>query len=200
MRAAQLLGAGAGTSAPTVPIGTDQPPAVSRRQLLSGAAVLGLGAAAGITAGRAVHELTAQPASPPTTAPASTAGSAGQTTMTLQAQRVRIESIGQQPGVLPPVDRPFAAHGVVTDANGAALGSFAITPLPGAAALQLHSFELDGGTLLGLGASTAGEGTFAVIGGTGRYQGVTGSYTARVGTDPSGRQASAEFKFNLSGE
>lgn len=196
MRVAQLLGAGAGASAPTVPIGTDQPPAVSRRQLLSGAAVLGIGAAAGITAGRAVNELTAQPASPPTTA----AGAAGQSTMTLQAQRVRIESIGQQPGVLPAVDRPFAAHGVVTDANGTAIGSFAITPLPGVAALQLHSFELDGGTLLGLGASTAGEGTFAVIGGTGRFQGVTGSYTARVGADPSGRQASAEFKFNLSGE
>jgi hypothetical protein len=159
-------------------------------------AVLGLGAAAGITAGRAVSELTAQPASPPTTA----AATAAQTTLTLQAPQVRIESIGQQPGMLPPVDRPFAAHGVVSDANGAALGSFAITPLPGAAALQLHSFELDGGTLLGLGVSTAGEGTFAVIGGTGRYQGVTGSYTARVGTDPSGRQASAEFKFNLSGE
>ena len=66
--------------------------------------------------------------------------------------------------------------------------------------MQLHSFELDGGTLLGMGASTGGEGTFAVIGGTGRYQGVTGSYTARVGADSSGRQTSAEFKFDLSGE
>ena len=196
MRVAQLLGAGAGASAPTVPIETDQPPAVSRRQLLSGVAVLGLSAAAGITAGRAVSELTAQPASPPTTAP----GSAAQTTMTLRAERVRIESIGAQPGMLPPVDRPFGAHGVVTDANGAALGSFAIIPVPGATAMQLHSFELDGGTLLGMGASTGGEGTFAVIGGTGRYQGVTGSYTARVGADPSGRHTSAEFKFDLSGE
>lgn len=196
MRVANLLGAGAGASAPTVPIGTDQPPAVSRRQLLSGAAALGLGAAAGITAGRAVNELTAQPASPPTTA----APPAALTTMTLRTERVRIESVGQQPGMLPPVDRPFAARGVVTDATGAALGSFAITPLPGAAALQLHSFELDEGTLLGLGVSTAGEGTFAVIGGTGRYQGVTGSYTARVGADASGRLASAEFKFDLSVE
>jgi hypothetical protein len=196
MRVAQLLGAGAGASAPTVPIETGQPPAVSRRQLLSGVAVLGLGAAAGITAGRAVSDLTAQPASPPTTA----AGTAAQTTLILQAPQVRIESIDQQPGVLPSVDRPFAARGLVMDADGAALGSFAITPLPGAGALQLHSFELDGGTLLGLGASTAGEGTFAVIGGTGRYQGVTGSYTARIGADPSGRQPSAEFKFNLSGE
>jgi hypothetical protein len=113
---------------------------------------------------------------------------------------VRIQAIGQQPGRLPPLDRPFAARGEFVDADGAILGSFAITPLPEAAGgLQLHTFELEGGTLLGMGAATAGEGTFAIVGGTGRYRGAAGSYTARVGADASGRLASAQFTFDLIG-
>jgi hypothetical protein len=194
MRVAHLLGAGAGAAAPSVPIPTNPPAFVSRRQLLSRVALLGLGAAAGGAVALAADGTTAQPASPPT------AGPTTRTTLTMHAQRVRIDAIGQRPGTLPAVDRPFAAHGVLTDANGAALGSFAITPLPSAAgALQLHTFELEGGTLLGMG-TEGGEGTFAVIGGTGRYRGTTGSYTARVGADASGRQTSADFQFDLAGE
>ena len=199
MRVARLLGAGAGPSGAAVPIPTDQLPAVSRRQLLTGLALLGAGAAAGTATGIAVKEITAQPAVPAPAIPAP-AVPAALTAMTLHAQRVAIEVVGQEPGKLPPVGAPFTARGAVVDGAGASLGSFAITPLPGGApGLQLHTFELEGGTLMGMGLATGGEGTFAIIGGTGRYQAAGGTYTARVGADRNGRPT-AQFDLSLRGE
>jgi len=195
MRVPQLLGAGAGSVASSVPLAAGQPAPLSRRQLLSGLALLGAGAAATGAAGAVVTGISTKPSTAPIAAPVAAAA------LVLSAPRVRIEAVGRQPGVLPPVDRPFAARGQLNDPNGAVAGSFAITPVPGAAgALQLHTFELEGGTLLGMGAASAGEGTFAVIGGTGRYRGATGSYTLRLSEDGSGRHASAEFNFHLAGE
>jgi hypothetical protein len=201
MRTGQLLGAGAGAAGPTVPLPDDQPRSVSRRELLSRAALLGFGAAAASATALATRDVLLQEVSQPTAAdPPAVAGQARQTRLELTAPRVRIESIGQQPGHLPALGGPFAAHGALADAAGASIGTFTMTPVPGAAgSLQLHTFELDGGTLLGMGAVTSRTGTFAIVGGTGRYQGVTGTYSARVGADRSGRPATAEFMFDLTG-
>jgi len=42
--------------------------------------------------------------------------------------------------------------------------------------LELHTFELEDGTIVGSGTAGLGEGTFAVLGGTGRYAGARGTY------------------------
>jgi hypothetical protein len=162
--------------------------------MLTGLALLGAGAAAGTATGIAVKEITAQPAAAAPAVPAAL------TTMTLHAQRVAIEVVGQEPGRLPPVGAPFTARGAVVDGSGASLGNFTISPLPGGApGLQLHTFELDGGTLMGIGLATGGDGTFAIIGGTGRYRGASGTYTARIGAGGNGRPT-AQFDLSLRGE
>ena len=77
------------------------------------------------------------------------------------------------------LDSPFADHG----------GS-----------LELHTFTLDGGSINGLGTATAGaDAEFAVIGGTGRYAGVHGTYLTRIDPRELGGAGAAEFTFTLKG-
>ena len=46
-----------------------------------------------------------------------------------------------------------------------------------------------------MGASQAGEGTYAVIGGTGRFAGARGTYVARQGHREVGGDGEADFAF-----
>lgn len=63
--------------------------------------------------------------------------------------------------------------------------------------LELHTFKLDAGTIIGSGTSAALEGEFAILGGTGRYAGARGTYTARHHRRELGGDGSAEFRFTL---
>ena len=64
--------------------------------------------------------------------------------------------------------------------------------------LETHTFRLGDGTLVGVGTTTPGvESVFAIVGGTGRYLGVTGSYTAVQSPIETGGDGTAEFKFTL---
>jgi len=45
--------------------------------------------------------------------------------------------------------------------------------------LELHTFELAGGTIVGTGTVGLSEGTFAILGGTGSFAGVRGTYLVR---------------------
>jgi hypothetical protein len=45
--------------------------------------------------------------------------------------------------------------------------------------LELHTFELAAGTLVGSGAAGLEEGAFAILGGTGSYAGARGTYSVR---------------------
>jgi hypothetical protein len=75
------------------------------------------------------------------------------------------------------------------DAGGTRLGELYATctcvdapfgPGPTAAtSLEQHTLNLPDGTLTGMGTSQGDEGVFAIVGGTGRYAGARGSYTAR---------------------
>jgi hypothetical protein len=116
--------------------------------------------------------------------------------MALRGESVRFETVGAVPGALPAFDRPFGARGTLVSEEGA-VGRFEITPMPAlGGVLQLHTFEMSEGTLLGMGSAVSGgAGTFAVVGGTGAYRGASGSYTARLGD---GRAVPvAEFVFDL---
>ena len=64
--------------------------------------------------------------------------------------------------------------------------------------LELHTFALADGTILGMGCASGDESVFAVIGGTGRYEGARGSYVARQRLRERGGDGTAEITFTLS--
>ncbi|MDH3307088.1 MAG: dirigent protein [Acidimicrobiia bacterium] len=68
------------------------------------------------------------------------------------------------------------------------------------ASLETHTFAFADGTLIGRGAATRDLTTldsFAIVGGTGRYAGATGTYTARQGPLELGGDGTAEYQINL---
>ena len=70
-----------------------------------------------------------------------------------------------------------------------------------ASSVEVHSFNLDEGTILGMGTSKPGrsdENIYAVLGGTGQYAGASGTYTARQHPAEQGGDGTAEFQFRLS--
>lgn len=97
-------------------------------------------------------------------------------------------------------------HGDLLDAKGRLVGSFLgsrlAAPLrPGAldagASVEMHTFTLEHGTILGMGSALPGAGVFAVVGGSGRYAGLRGSYTARQGIPELGGDGTATFDLTL---
>jgi hypothetical protein len=93
--------------------------------------------------------------------------------------------------------------------KGAALGQFfgsrlAIQSTPGGharadASVEVHTFVLPHGTIVGMGTSVLGDAVFAIVGGTGRYAGVTGSYVAHQRLREQGGNGTAEFILTLHG-
>jgi hypothetical protein len=66
------------------------------------------------------------------------------------------------------------------------------------AQLETHTFRLPDGTLVGMGTTTLdGESVFAIIGGTGRFLGATGSYTAMQSPLETGGDGTAEFRITI---
>lgn len=63
--------------------------------------------------------------------------------------------------------------------------------------IELHTFVLEDGTLVGSGAGGASGGSFAILGGTGRFAGARGSYVLRrSGHEPGGHET-AELAITL---
>ena len=97
--------------------------------------------------------------------------------------------------------------GDLVDATGKPLGQFygsrlAIqSGLAGRAdadgSMELHTFRLEGGTILGIGSIIAGESIFTVAGGTGRYAGSRGTYIAQQRLRELGGDGTAEFIIDL---
>jgi hypothetical protein len=99
---------------------------------------------------------------------------------------------------------------VSTPRNGPKIGSFFATyhriSTPGKVAdhepgsFEHHTFVLPDGSLFGSGVSTSGtesEGEFAIVGGTGRFLGARGSYTARQSYVDFGGNGTATFTLTL---
>jgi hypothetical protein len=92
------------------------------------------------------------------------------------------------------------AVGELTSSAFAQPGPFG--PIPSAAAaLELQTLRLEGGTLFGLAAPASGvceERAYAVLGGTGQFSGVRGSYVERPGAACGAHGASdSEFTIHL---
>ena len=92
-----------------------------------------------------------------------------------------------------------------TQPGGAPVGEFFATaiafdgsPHPALAERQeTHTFKLRDGSIFGVGTAGGLDGSFAVLGGTGRYAGARGTYTARQGHEALGGDGAAEFVFDL---
>jgi hypothetical protein len=63
--------------------------------------------------------------------------------------------------------------------------------------MELHTFRLEGGTILGIGSMIAGESIFSIAGGTGRYAGSRGTYVAQQRLRELGGDGTAEFTIDL---
>lgn len=166
----------------------------SRRSLIGRgfvglAAALGLGAGAGVTAAR-------------------TSGGdeeAAPRTLRLDGRGWTLTTPGRRTGErVQPGDRS-TVHGQLLDGNrvvGSFIGSRQAAPsvsggLDADASLELHTFTLEGGTILGMGSALPGAGTFAIVGGSGTYANARGSYTAEQQSYELGGNGSASFVLTL---
>lgn len=157
---------------------------LSRAGLLTLGA-FGLGAASGTAATRVTDE------------PAAKSSAARRRTrkLTLYASEVRFSAASAQHGKLPVKGEVIAPSGKLRDRRDREIGAFHAAALPGSSdRLDFHRFDLADGTILGMGSGGLSDGAFAIVGGTGRFAGATGSYVSRPGTR---RTARAETEFIL---
>jgi hypothetical protein len=126
-----------------------------RTALLSGLGAAGAAVAGGIVVGR---------------------GGGVPATMTLRLRDVVHGRPGVAPGEFPPAGTHAVPFGRIEDTAGKTVGSLesVVVPSTGGAAV-LHTLSLDDGTIVALGPHDL-DGPYAVVGGSGRYAGVTGSY------------------------
>ncbi|MGH9278259.1 MAG: hypothetical protein ACRD12_09140, partial [Acidimicrobiales bacterium] len=116
-----------------------------------------------------------------------------------------------KPGQLPDRGHRLLGQGEHVDApDGVRVGEFYATAFgldsagragpDGQATLELHTFNLDGGSIIGTGTARAAldaTDTFAIVGGTGRYVGARGSYTAVQQPHELGGDGTATFTLTL---
>lgn len=167
---------------------SDTSPKPSRRAVLGGV----LGATAGVLGVAKLATSGSGGDAAPTYLPV-----AGQS-MNLHGIDWRLSSPTRIAGKLPAANDAPSAQGSLLDNNGNALGQFTSAALPGSGGrFHLHEFQLADGTLLGMGAGALSEGVYAIVGGTGAYHGVAGSYTARQRPRELGGDGTADFELIL---
>lgn len=130
------------------------------------------------------------------------------TRLELKGRHWRLVAPGRSAGQLPDRGERMSALGELLDRRGqnkvgefysayfATLSPFGKTPFA-AGAVEMHTFNLKDGTILGMGSHWGGAGTYAIVGGTGRYLGARGSYTARQAPLELGGNGTADFVIDL---
>ena len=165
----------------------------SRRSLLGRGLVVALGAV-GLGAAKR-----------PDSARAAIPAGASTTTLRLYARQLHLHSPSRVAGKVPEKgDRHTGYAQLLKRPGGRVAGHFTAahlaldSPFAHASSLEIHTFHLDEGTIHGLGTAARGaEGHFVVLGGTGRYAGVSGSYVARMHPRELGGNGTAEFHLTL---
>lgn len=175
----------------------DKAPGTNRRRLLKRGAILFGGIASLGLAGRAVTEGGSGDAGP------------GTLTMSVHGTDWRMTYPERRRGVLPQQGERSASFGQLLQApGGEKIGEFYASSFQfgspfghsevAAQAMEMHHFNFADGTIVGMGAPGAsGTSVHAIIGGTGRYEGASGSYTARQEPLDLGGDGSAEFNFRI---
>jgi hypothetical protein len=126
----------------------------------------------------------------------------------LYGRNWRLSVPDRQPGEAFRLGDHGAVYGdLVESPLGAAFGQFfgsrlAIQSAPGGharadASVEVHTFVLPHGTIIGMGTAVFGEATFAIVGGTGIYAGVKGSYSATQRLREHGGNGTADFVMTL---
>ncbi len=119
-------------------------------------------------------------------------------TMTLIVRDVRFRASGTTVGALHASREPASPHGTLVDATGQTVGSFSAGVLAGSGGgIAVQRFTLADGTILGMGSGGLQGAEYAIVGGTGRYAGATGSYTSQLTSGERGKDAA--FEINLTG-
>jgi len=181
----------------------------TRRDALKRGLVL-IGSAVGV--GAAGKALTAGDTSPaPARATPARAAGARTEQITMHGRQWHVTSNALRPGELPNRGHRLLGQGELLDRpGGEKVGEFFATSYgidsparagpDGAATLELHTFNLAGGSIIGTGTARAGldaEDTFAIVGGTGRFVGARGSYVARQQPQEFGGDGTAEFTLTV---
>jgi hypothetical protein len=167
----------------------------SRRQMLKSSLALAAGAVGIGAARKAMGSGGSDPPAPPRPAGRMPKG------MTLSGRDVHAVAAGRPAGHGPVAGERTALSGKLVDDSGAAIGDFFVSsttfgsPLDDApSTVESHTFRLPDGTIHGMGTADAGrDSVFAIVGGTGRYLGARGSYTARHMPIELGGDGSAAF-------
>jgi hypothetical protein len=125
----------------------------------------------------------------------------------LQGRNWLLQTPDRRPGERLVAGERGTVYGDLVDADGRTVGQFygsrvAAHSNPAGlldpdSSLELHTFRLEGGTLLGIGSMIAGESVFAIAGGTGRYAGSRGTYVAEQRLRELGGDGTAEFTIDL---
>lgn len=179
----------------------------TRRDALKRGLVL-IGSAVGV--GTASKALTAGD-TPVAAATPARAGGARTEQITMHGRQWHVTSSSLRPGELPDRGHRLLGRGELLDRpDGEKVGEFFASSYgidsparagpDGAATLELHTFNLAGGSLIGTGTARAGldaEDTFAIVGGTGRFVGARGSYVARQQPQEFGGDGTAEFTLTV---
>jgi hypothetical protein len=134
----------------------------------------------------------------------------GALTMSLTGRDWQLTYPDRRRGVLPQPGERSASFGQLFKSGGEKAGEFYASsftfgapfgPSESAAqAMEMHHFNLADGTLVGMG--TIGgfhdvSSVHAIIGGTGRYEGASGSYVARQSPIELGGDGTADFNFSI---
>lgn len=179
----------------------DEGPKASRRAILRHG-VVALGALAGVVGLGSAAERARSGSLLAQTLP-------GTTTLTLRGSQLHLSAAGLKRGDLPRRGDLVSVAGALSIASGTeTVGSFfaSVQHLdsrvghgPFATVQQeTHTFQLPDGTLFGMGTTAPGaEGAFAIVGGTGRYLGASGSYVARQNPIETGGDGTALFTITL---
>jgi hypothetical protein len=116
----------------------------------------------------------------------------------------RLATPGRQPGEAIQLGDHGTLYGdLLGSAKGKVVGQFygsrlAVQAAPGGhtradAAVEVHTFVLPEGTIVGMGTSVHGRAVFAIVGGTGAYADAKGSYAATQRLREHGGNGTAEF-------
>ncbi len=132
----------------------------------------------------------------------------GGTVLTLYGRQWQMYAADRRPGTVPVKGDRVAMYGeFLDDVGGRKVGEFYATcfcvdspfganPFS-AANVEMHTLNLEGGTIIGMGSASAGENHYAIVGGTGRFLGARGSYVAQQRPWELGGDGTAEFVITL---